>query len=326
MNVFLHWADAWWPQWRSHWRVLHAWPVSAQVWFLGVLTLCMTLWLSWLISADAWQTCLQTQEREQATLAQIQAWQTSLQQHRERVEALQNLAHPSGADGPAWLDLPQGNSNTYSVDWREVLQTTGVQFVANEVAGTHHWRGSLPRLLVAWQTLAQHSPQTRITGWQLSTHDGASKDNIAPDLDLLLEVREDAPQVLQQSKSSPSKTLKQTAMPATSSSHPLFNPFDTAGLAQGLPALPRVAHPVQAPDIDVSQWQWVGAASSADQSRALLLHDGKLYHFTTGQPLGREGGEISHIAADHLVVREWSIDAQGQWQTRITRLPPKATP
>jgi hypothetical protein len=324
MNVLMHWADAWWPQWRSHWHVMHAWPVSAQVLFLGFLTLCMTLWLSWLVSGEAWQTYAQTQEREQATLAHLQALQAALEQHHQRVAALQNLAHPSGVDGPAWLDMPQGK--TQSVDWREVLRTTGVQFVASEVAGTHHWRGSLPRLLVAWQTLTQHSPQTRVTGWKLSTHAGASKDNRVPDLDLLLEVREDAPQVLRQVNSSAHKALKLSATPALPSSHSLFNPFDTAGLVQGLPALPRVAHSAQAPDIDVSQWQWMGAASSGDQSRALLVHDGLLYHVTTGQPLGLDGGEISHIAADHLVVREWSSDGQGHWQTRTTRLPPKATP
>lgn len=330
MNVHGHGASLWWPQWRSHWQVLHAWPVSAQVAFLTVLTGVMTLWLSWLVSGEAWQTYTQSQEREQVAWEQLQALQTKLDQHRQRMANLQSMAHPSGADWPAWVGLSEGHTAGKSAvpapDWPQLLAPSGVQVLASEGLAKHHWRGSLPSLLVAWQTWTQYAPQARVTGWVLAPQAVASGDSAPTALTLQLETREDAQQVWQQVSTGNRQSVEVSTPPSAHAPQSLFNPFDTAGLTKALPALPQARSTLQAPDVDLSEWQWVGAASSANQSRALLTHAGALYTVTLGQPLGRDGGEVSQIAPDHVWVREWVIDSLGQWQTRSTRWPPKALP
>ncbi len=328
MKLLGRWASMWWPQWRSHWQVLHAWPVSAQGVFLAALTLVMTLWLSWLVSGEAWQTYLQSQTREQAAMEQLQVLQTTLSQHRQRMARLQTMAHPSGADEPAWVGLAQGRTEGQSPsstpDWPTLLAASGVQVLASDGVNKHQWRGSLPSLLMAWQTLAQYTPQARVTGWVIAPHAELHTDALADPLTLQLDLREDAQQIWRQVNSS--KPVASSEPPLGHAPKPLFNPFNVAGLAKGLPALPRARSAFVAPELELSQWQWVGAASSANQSRAVLAHAGGLYTVTLGQPLGVDGGEVSHIGFDHLWVREWVTDSLGHWQTRATRLPPKASP
>jgi len=47
---------------------------------------------------------------------------------------------------------------------------------------------------------------------------------------------------------------------------------------------------------------------------------------TPGQALGADGGEITQINTDHLVLREWHVNQQGQWQAQFNRWPKQGTP
>lgn len=94
MNPRLSLGAHWWPQWRSHWRVLHAWPVSAQCLLLSACALLMSLWLSWQVSGQAWLTWWQSQQRQEAALLQLKTLHGKLDQHQQRVAALQAMRHP----------------------------------------------------------------------------------------------------------------------------------------------------------------------------------------------------------------------------------------
>ncbi len=80
------------------------------------------------------------------------------------------------------------------------------------------------------------------------------------------------------------------------------------------------------PNVELSQWQWVGALRTADKSGALLAHDGQLYTLRPGQALGANGGEVTEVGADHLWLRQWVADSQGQWQAQASRWPLKGAP
>jgi hypothetical protein len=295
--------DAWWPQWRSHWRVLHAWPVSAQVVLLSGVTLLMSLWLSWQISGEAWLTWWQATDREAQAAQQLQALQQQVDQHQARVASLQAMLHPSGKDWPAWLSLPA---------------STGVRTLGAEPQSPQ-WQGSLATLLTAWQNHAQAMPHARVTGFVLSP--GTSPQRFT----LQLQTREDAAQVLAHSKDVQPLVL---AASQDTKALRLYNPFDASGLSQGLPPplMPRPVGPTPLPDIELSQWQWQGALSGPGHTRAVLSHQGMMYSVLPGQALGKDGGEVVHINPDHLLLREWALDAQGQWQSRDVRWPAKGMP
>ena len=107
----------------------------------------------------------------------------------------------------------------------------------------------------------------------------------------------------------------------------MFNPFDATGLAQGLPTLePTVTAQAGFPYAELSQWQWVGAVTSGNQSLALLRHEGQLYTIKPGQALGAQGGEVTQVGIDHVWLRQWAADIQGQWQARSNRWPDKGAP
>ena len=59
------WQVSPWPQWRTHWQVLHAWPPGAQWMLLSSLTVCLTVLGNVWWSADAWQTWWQADEELQ---------------------------------------------------------------------------------------------------------------------------------------------------------------------------------------------------------------------------------------------------------------------
>ena len=198
--------DAWWPQWRSHWRVLHAWPLSAQAVLLGVLILLVSLGLSWQVSGQAWLTWWQAQEREEEAQLSLQSLQRQVKQHQERVAALQAMPHPSGADLPAWVALSASGVQANSSVTAQVLAPTGVQVNPAEGFDRQHWAGSLPSLLLAWQSLAELAPQVRVNAFVLSTDSAALAPKAASDLRLQLLSREDADQALGRS-ANPAKPI-----------------------------------------------------------------------------------------------------------------------
>jgi Tfp pilus assembly protein PilP len=76
----------------------------------------------------------------------------------------------------------------------------------------------------------------------------------------------------------------------------------------------------------LSQWQWLGALSSPEKSSAVLSLAGELYAVSPGQALGADGGEISQVNPDHVLLREWQFNHQGQLQARFTAWPTKGSP
>jgi hypothetical protein len=310
MKPHRQWWDAWWPQWRSHWRVLHAWPLSAQAVLLTVLTLLMSAGLSWQVSGTAWSTWWQAQELEAQAQVRVESLQRQVKHHQARVAALQAMPHPSGADVPAWV----------------ALSVSGVQTQPAESANPPQWVGSLPRLLSAWQNLAELTPQARVSAFVLKADLAVSAPPTAPPLSLTLLAREDAEQALNRSVN-PSKTFMHApqvldAQPPTLG----FNPFDAKWLAAGLPRLAPASGQLKLPDAEMSQWQWLGALRTPEKSSALLSLESELYALTPGQALGADGGEITQVNTDHVVLREWHINHQGQWQAQFTLWPKQGTP
>ena len=328
MKPHWQWWDAWWPQWRSHWRVLHAWPLSAQAVLLTVLTLLMSAGLSWQVSGPAWSTWWQAQEREAQAQVGLQSLQRQFKQHQARMATLKAMPHPSGADRPAWVALPDSGLQANSSLTAQVLANAGVQVQTADGANQQLWAGSLPRLLSAWQSLAEWAPQARVSAFVLKADVAVSAPPppTASPLSLALLAREDAEQALSPvtslAKSSVSAPLALDAAPPS----PIFNPFDAKWLAGGLPPLARASGQLKLPDAELSQWQWLGALSTPEKSSALLSLEGELYTLTPGQALGADGGEITHVNPDHVVLREWQFNHQGQWQARFTLWPKQGTP
>ena len=306
------WGARGWPQWRSHWRVLHAWPLSAQCLLLSAMALLMSLWLSWQVSDQAWLTWWQAQQREEGAWQQLQSLQRQVDQHQQRVAALQAMRHPSGQDWPAWVSTPPNTSPNI----RDA-----------ELQARRDWSGSLTSLLVAWQAFAQQAPQVRVNAFVLSAANPQGSLGSAMELNLQLHTQDDAEQALKRfgaanAKPTPTAVLPDERLPAR-----LFNPFDATGLPQGLPTLePTLSNQAGLPDAELSQWQWLGAVTSGNKSLALLTHEGQLYALKPGQALGAQGGEVTQVNADHLWLRQWVADSHGQWQARSNRWPVKGTP
>lgn len=302
------WGAHAWPQWRSHWRVLHAWPLSAQGLLLSAMALLMSLWLSWQVSGQAWLTWWQAQQREEDAWLQLQSLQQQVDQHLQRVAALQAMRHPSGQDWPAWVSISPNNRDAQLLESRD-------------------WRGSLPSLLGAWQTFAQQAPQARVNAFVVSAVNTQGSVGSAKELILQLHTQDDAEQALKRFATSSTKLAPAPELPDGQLTARWFNPFDATGLAQGLPTLePTVRAQSGLPDAELSQWQWVGAVTSGKQSLALLTHEGQLYTIKPGQALGAQGGEVTQVGIDHVWLRQWVADSQGQWQARSNRWPDKGTP
>jgi hypothetical protein len=189
------------------------------------------------------------------------------------------------------------------------------------------WRGSLPSLLDAWQTFAQQAPQARVNAFVVSVLNPQGSVGKALELSLQLHTQDDAEQALKRFATSSAKLAPAPVLPDGQLPARLFNPFDATGLPQGLPALePTVKAKAGLPDTELSQWQWVGAVTSGNQSLALLTHEGQLYTIKPGQALGAQGGEVIQVGIDHVWLRQWVADSQGQWQARSNRWPGKGTP
>jgi Tfp pilus assembly protein PilP len=272
------------------------------------MALLMSLWLSWQVSGQAWLTWWQAQQREEDALLQLQTLQGQVDQHQQRVAALQAMRHPSGQDWPAWVSISPNNRDAQLLESRD-------------------WRGSLPSLLVAWQAFAQQTPQARVNAFVVSAVNPQGSVGHTKELNLQLHTQDDAEQALKQLGTSSAKLAPTLVVPNGQLPAHLFNPFDATGLPQGLPTLePTVRAQTGLPDAELSQWQWVGAVTSGNQSLALLAHEGQLYTFKPGQALGAQGGEVTQVGIDHVWLRQWVADSQGQWQARSNRWPGKGTP
>jgi Tfp pilus assembly protein PilP len=206
------------------------------------------------------------------------------------------------------------------------LSVSGVQVQTADGSNQQQWAGSLPRLLVAWQSLAEWVPQARVSSFVLKTDSAVSATQALPPLSLTLLTREDAEQALSR-LANPSKTFMHAPQVLEAAPpKPMFNPFDAKWLAGGLPPVAQASSQPKLPDAELSQWQWLGALSTPEKSSALLSLEGELYAVSPGQALGADGGEITQVNPDHLVLREWHINHQGQLQAQFTRWPKQGTP
>ena len=317
MNPKWQWWNAWWPQWRSHWRVLHAWPMSAQAVLLTVLTLLMSAGLSWQVSGPAWSTWWQVQDREAQAQMSLESLQLQVKQHQARVAALKAMPHPTGADRPAWVALSASGLQANASTTEKVLAAHGVQVQTADSSNQQRWTGSLPSLLLAWQSLAESAPQARVSAFVLKADVALSANQTLSPLSLTLLARKDAEQALSRSAAPPMEATPPKLR---------FNLFDAKWLAGGLPPLAHASSQLKLPDAELSQWQWLGALRTPEKSSALLSLEGGLYVLTPGQALGADGGEITQINTDHLVLREWHVNQQGQWQAQFNRWPKQGTP
>jgi Tfp pilus assembly protein PilP len=182
----------------------------------------------------------------------------------------------------------------------------------------------MPALLVAWQNQAQAMPYTRVSAWALRPESGEWATDRVPHFSLQLQTSDNAVQVLASSK--PAQPTAQQAKPQYGGSAALYNPFNATWLSQGLPLRPRSARQVGLPEVELTQWHWLGALNAPGQSRALLSHEGRHFSVAVGQALGADGGEVVQVNKDHMQLLEWVVDAQGQWQSRAVRWPAKDAP
>jgi hypothetical protein len=106
----------------------------------------------------------------------------------------------------------------------------------------------------------------------------------------------------------------------------LHNLFAPDGLAQ---VLPKLAKPNTKPGLtgnSLNDMQWMGMLSKDGQQEALVMHGGLIHALRVGHAMGQDFGEVVQIAADHVLLREWRLNAQGQWQAETTRFPSAGSP
>ena len=342
-----------WPQWRSHWHVWHAWPPGAQWLLLSSVSVCFTVLGSLWWSADAWQTWWQADDELQRLDEEASRLLQQAQVLRQRIQDLTATPHPSGLPIPAWQawpQLPPPDDAHVLQQWLAWGRQQGlaVQAMPLTTANAVQYSGSLPALLAAVFGLPLAFPELRLTGfeWQHRAQDKHMTANPQTDSQLQLQLSwgraQQVPLAAQVGKQAPAehKTAPglnphlpgvQATQPATQpASQPvaharaLYNPFAVSALRSGLPKhiieqVPKGWPQLHSPDL--SQLQWVGTLYRTGERQTLLAFNGLVYTVHVGDRLGRDWGEVAEIAADHLVLREWHADAQGEWRPVNKRLP-----
>ena len=301
-----------WPQWRSHWHVLHAWPASAQALVLMLFSVCLCGAVSMLYSSDAWQAWWQAEEDAVAWQQSIQQLQTQLQAHQAQVMALQAQAHPSGLNLPAWhMQAPAMTAHYLRASWLQLAQTHGLQAPAPLDDSSAVWVGTLPQLLAAWQQLPQVLAQQAVDSFELSALPGSH----------LLELS------VTWSPWAATKAVKVSLPTALARDEAvLHNPFVSDGLRMALPAVAQHAAQGALRGLPLSDMRWVGMLRQHGQPKALVTHAGLIRPVSIGQAMGQDFGEVVQIAPDHLLLREWHANALGQWQVQTTRFPNQGPP
>lgn len=314
-----------WPQWRSHWHVLHAWPASAQVLVLLIFAFCCTLGLSMVYSAQAWQVWWQAEEENHTWQAQLQEVQAQVQAHQARVWALQHQAHPSGQPLPAW-DTPPSTTEPQALQttWLLLAKEHGLQVPTVLDDQTAVWVGPLPGLLAAWQALPQSLPVHAIDSFELT----ALPDSKLLQLSVTWSSWADQAAATKQAQWRTSQN-RSNALPKPLASGVLHNPFGLEGLRQALPDAAQALKVGSLRGVALTEMRWLGSlklAGKESQGQALVAHRGLIRQVQVGQAMGQDFGEVLHIAPDHLLLREWHANALGQWQQQTTRFPDRGSP
>jgi len=346
----IRWQVLPWPQWRTHWKVLHAWPPGAQWLLLSLMSVSFTVLGSVWWSADAWQSWWQAEEELQRLDEEVISLQQQASGLRLRIKELTATPHPSGGSLPAWQtwsQLPLPDDAHVLQQWLAWGRQHGLATQAMPLTGTHSvkYSGSLPALLAAVYGVPPQFAELRLTGfdWQ-RRHDGEhllAKTATQTHLQLELSwsrTQQVALPVLS-AKSTPDKdksvpsggtqTPAIAAPPPMTNARALYNPFAVTALRSGLPKHINEQVPKGWPllhSTDLSQLRWVGTLYRTGERQSLLAFNGLVYPVHVGDRLGRDWGEVVDIAADHVVLREWHADAQGEWGAVNKRLPAGAKP
>ena len=338
-----------WPQWRTHWNVLHAWPPGAQALALGFLTLCLTVAGSWHVSSLAWQTWWEQDEQHAQSQQETDTLSLQVAQQRKLIARLTALPHPSGIRAAAWQSWPEEltqDDKQMLKQWMQWGQAHGLNVYAAYVLADHSegiWRGTLPQLLAAWHGLQQALPRMRMTGFDLRTAaEDASvatlvlhmqwvneKNNALASPDAL-KINTLTPNFIKGSSvtSEPRDTSRVDA-PLMSKTAFIHNPFSINGLKAGLPLGVTTSMGkgwAQLQHRPLSHMRWAGSLVAADKRQALLTLEGLIYSVSLGDRLGQDWGEVTRIHTDHLWLREWFADASGTWLSREKRFPTGESP
>ena len=330
-----------WPQWRTHWHVLHAWPAGAQALVWVFLSLGCMVAGSLQVSSVAWQTWWEQEEQAlewQQTLDDLQLQVNQLRGLKTRLSA---LPHPSGMAGVAWQSWPDHttlNEAQLLKDWVQWGQIHGLKVYAVQAHAEHgegSWRGSLPQLIAAWHGLPQALPRMRVTGFDLATAgDDASMATLVlhmqwvslkdtpPHASLALKTHMQSGQT--KPVESNRDSLEFNPVPLLSKPAYLHNPFSVQSLKSGLPLVASSktapsASPLQTKPL--SQMQFAGSMAAGEKRQALIGLDGLIYSVSPGERLGQDWGEVTQIEPDHVWLREWFADASGTWVSRERRFP-----
>lgn len=320
-----------WPQWRSHWHVLHAWPGLAQALVLSLGSLTLAGGGSFHCSGELWQAWWDYPQTLEDLRSDTDALRQRLRQHQALVQSLQSLPHPSGLALPAWqawaADTSQGNAAAVSLAGMHGLQSQS----GNE---RMQWRGTLPQLLAAWQQLPHALPWRRIQAFELqSWADPALGDSkrSPPQLQLDITWGSPAPHGL----GDISAIRQQADPPNGSHASPMrtpvqvwHNPFAPHGLRMALPPQARQALGTHSPwdGRALSDYAWAGMLAEPGKQRAVLRSPGHVQMVSVGQAIGQHWGRVVQIAPDHLVVQEWHPQPSGEWQSKQVRIPAEVTP
>ena len=323
-----------WPQWRSHWHVLHAWPCLAQVLLLSAACIWLTGLGSFYLSADLWHAWWQHPQSEQAMNAHLATLCAQLQQQRAQAKALEALPHPSGLAWPAWQTWPASAVSDVSAAV-QLAQQHGLQ--AQRVNDHQsQWRGNLPELLAAWHQLPERLPRHRVQAFELARLPDPAPDPAKParpwlQLDITwapaaaLASGEGLRAVTQPN---PVVAAPPLHLPLPSGHQVWHNPFAVHGLRLALPPQAAAWLAGQAPGQAraLEEHAWVGMLSQQGKQRALVRIQGQVQALVVGQAWGQNWGRVVEIAPDHLVLQEWHPQAPGQWQSRRVRFPGQGKP
>ena len=324
-----------WPQWRSHWHVLHAWPPLAQWLLLVPLSVGLTLSVSAWWSADAWQAWWEADEEWQQLEDELHTLQQQAAQLRQRIQSLRDMPHPSGWPVPAWQTWPQAaqtDETQLLQEWLAWGRQHGLVTQALPLTGANAVRltGAMAAQLAAWHGAPQAFPRLRVTAFEWQRVPG--KDSLQ--LELSWVQAKDGPTVdkPQPPKIPGDKTDMQSQKAPSVERHPapgpkahaLYNVFQVSALRSGLPphllsqsmqGWPQLHHQ------ELAQLRWMGSLDKPGERQALLAFNGLVYPVHVGDTLGRDWGQVTQIGRDHLILREWQPDQNGEWIASRRRLP-----
>ncbi len=352
-TAHINWLMSPWPQWRTHWRVWHAWPLGAQALLLSVCSLLAMFAGSVWVSAQAWDSWWQSQDRAQQTQQDMQLLQQQVQQQRTRIANMQAMLHPAGFALPAWQtwpdDMPPDNKQVLRA-WLAWGRQHGLKVQAGkieEAAASGSWTGSLPQLLAAWHGLPAAVPRMAVTAFEwriqpdpLRTQTLGKTQALQLHMHwVLLKERNRPPEKASKPQAlvtpnkegeTPANLMTPNPAPSTSrtsSASLMHNPFSMAGMKKALPMVALSgATPLPWQTRPLAQMRWAGMLANDQQRQALVHCEGRVHPVLVGDHLGQDWGVVMEIGRDHLRLREWVADAQGKWVSLERRFPAGAQP